>query len=578
MKRLMLIGCVALALAGCMSKEMKSTPFYEGGEVKYLGDVSERVNLWPIAYYRNPVGSVAWPILSFSNDLFALRPIYSQYKQNGVDGAWDEYNLFWPIGQADLKHKDYRFFPFFWGKDYQNRSYQAIFPIYWNGPKYNSLFPLWIYHGDTSHWWFGTIGGLAGAYRRMSGYRASWMFPLWFEDNEGLFATPIYGRTPESWWVFPLWYKGEKAFVSLLYAHGSDEKSSWWAAPATLSWGNRSIYSDRTYVDNFFLLWFGGWHEMRYPDYTRGSWYAFPLMSYDWISPGKDSDRKSSGEAHALCYLTGWKTKDDQLQWAYAFPLFGYDENGSWYTPLVGQHKGHSETNTYFATPLVGVTTGEASGSWAFPLWYHSQGHDFDAKVRLIDSAQLPDSVGIAEVKCSDTNSCYFGKTRLSGKNFYAGSHTTILLHDADHTISGDGYNYYGAATNKYTITERYKRGHRLLLNYKSKREVEFDLKTKAKLSDEEESEASFLCWLYEYEREYDRMKDDEYARHRVLWKLWDWEEVNGEVTLDVFPGFTYDSKKNGYSKTSFLWRFFRHEYHPEKGRAIDLLFIPIWR
>lgn len=462
MKRLMLISCVALVLAGCMSKEMKSTPFYEGGEVKYLGDASDRVNLWPIAYYRNPVGSVAWPILSFSNDLFALRPIYSQYKQGGVDGAWDEYNLFWPLGQADLKHKDYRFFPVFWGKDYKDRSYQAIFPIYWNGPKYNSLFPLWIYHGDDSHWWFGTIGGLAGAYRRTSGYRASWMFPLWFEDSEGLFATPVYGRTPESWWVFPLWYKGEKAFVSLLYAQGTDSvKSSWWAAPAALSWGSRWKGDSYTNDENLFLLGLGGWEKRRYSNYERVDWYAFPLISRKRTTRFEegDSQRRESCETHALCYLTGWETNDDQLQWAYAFPLFGWNKDGSWYTPLVGKHKGHSSTNTYFATPLVGVTTGEESGSWAFPLWYHSQGHDFDAKARLIDSAQLPDSVKVTEEKCSDTNSCHFGQTRLDGKWFSNSSRTAILLHDIDHTIRGSGYNSFGAATNTYTITERFKRG-----------------------------------------------------------------------------------------------------------------------
>ena len=49
-------------------------------------------------------------------------------------------------------------------------------------------------------------------------------------------------------------------------------------------------------------------------------------------------------------------------------------------------------------------------------------------------------------------------------------------------------------------------------------------------------------------------------------------------MSLDVFPGFTYDSKTNGYSKTSFLWRFFRYENDPEKGRKVDLLFIPVWR
>ena len=83
---------------------------------------------------------------------------------------------------------------------------------------------------------------------------------------------------------------------------------------------------------------------------------------------------------------------------------------------------------------------------------------------------------------------------------------------------------------------------------------------------------------LYNGEHRSDRIKDTSYTSHRVLWKLWDWEEENGDVSLDVFPGFTYDSKKNGYSKTSFLWRLFRYENDPEKGKKVDLLFIPVWR
>jgi hypothetical protein len=74
------------------------------------------------------------------------------------------------------------------------------------------------------------------------------------------------------------------------------------------------------------------------------------------------------------------------------------------------------------------------------------------------------------------------------------------------------------------------------------------------------------------------QLTKNEYDLHSVLWRLWHWEEENCNVALDVFPGFTYDSKTNGYSKTSFLWRFFRYENDPEKGTSADFLFIPIMR
>lgn len=141
MKKLMLLTVLAAILAGCKSKEFKSTPLYEGTDIKYVGDAHDRVNLWPIAYWHNPVGSIAWPVVSFSDDLFALRPVYSQYKQNGAKGEYDEFNFLWPIAQADTKHNDYRIFPVFWGESCKRGEYyQTIFPLYFNGPEYNVLF------------------------------------------------------------------------------------------------------------------------------------------------------------------------------------------------------------------------------------------------------------------------------------------------------------------------------------------------------------------------------------------------------------------------------------------------------
>ena len=68
-------------LAGCKTEQMKSTPFYEGHDVTYTGKLEDRVNLWPLAYWREPVGSVLWPVFSLSDDHFAFRPLYSHYGQ-----------------------------------------------------------------------------------------------------------------------------------------------------------------------------------------------------------------------------------------------------------------------------------------------------------------------------------------------------------------------------------------------------------------------------------------------------------------------------------------------------------------
>ena len=56
------------------------------------------------------------------------------------------------------------------------------------------------------------------------------------------------------------------------------------------------------------------------------------------------------------------------------------------------------------------------------------------------------------------------------------------------------------------------------------------------------------------------------------------WEKDHGNMSLDVFPGFMYDSKPNGYRKLSFLWRLFRYEDEPENGVSADFLFVPLCR
>ena len=87
------------------------------------------------------------------------------------------------------------------------------------------------------------------------------------------------------------------------------------------------------------------------------------------------------------------------------------------------------------------------------------------------------------------------------------------------------------------------------------------------------------LCGLYYRTRKDRPMQGKPHARTRILWKLWDREEKNGNVTIDAFPGYTYDSKTNGYTKVSFLWRFFRYEQNPaDNSTKLDLHFLPLSR
>jgi hypothetical protein len=159
-------------------KEFASTPLYSGDEVKFTGAVEDRVNLWPLAYWREPVGSIVWPVVSWGNDHFAFRPVWSQDKRHGY-GEYDEFNLFWPICQFDTRDNDYRVFPFFWGSERDgDDSYFCLFPALWWNDDFKGVLPFWWMDNADS---FG-------------------IFPLYWHINirgnlDMLF--PLYGYWPE---------------------------------------------------------------------------------------------------------------------------------------------------------------------------------------------------------------------------------------------------------------------------------------------------------------------------------------------------------------------------------------------
>ena len=176
-----------------------------------------------------------------------------------------------------------------------------------------------------------------------------------------------------------------------------------------------------------------------------------------------------------------------------------------------------------------------------------------------------------AKMKCREIEVL---KPMKKGTNFYSYNNADLcLVSDNDRRVSGNLlWN-----SDKYRITYRHNQGNRLVYRYEGNRKVTFDINTRKKISDVEEGVSSFFFFLYNASYMLDRMADKSYASRKVLLELWDWEEENGNVSLDVFPGFTYDAKTNGYTKTSFLWRFFRCENGPENGKKVDLLFIPVW-
>ena len=149
------------------------------------------------------------------------------------------------------------------------------------------------------------------------------------------------------------------------------------------------------------------------------------------------------------------------------------------------------------------------------------------------------------------------------------------MLSDCDESVVGRPY---ARPSKSYFMKRKKKTGAFLLWGRESDRRIDFDRASGEKHKDVESEITGSLFFLYYSKRTEDLLNKKSTASYRILWKLWDWERRDDDVTLDVFPFFTYDAKTSGYSKVSFLWRLFRNEYDPAKGRAVDILFIPVWR
>jgi len=334
-------------------------------------------------------------------------------------------------------------------------------------------------------------------------------------------------------WLFPLWYEDDDSFYSLAYSAGAKDGHSWWTVPALLAWGDTRETGTHCRSEGSFLLETFGW--------------------YAWRDVSRD-------------YASYW-----------LFPLVWYDTDGSWLTPLGGRFNCAGVTNTVI-TPLVGITTGDSTGGWFFPIWSQYKSADFDRRVALLDAPTLPESI---KVESRIVGQGATAERRYSAEKFISGDEMTVLLGDIHHRVLGFDVSRGVGATNVYSLCEIYARGNRLVSGYRSRRVITFDLVTRRKLSDVESVESGLLEWLGVYWYDYGRdcTSGAETTRHRVLWKLWDWQEdEKGEISLDVFPGFCYASRPDGYTKTAFWWRLFRYENEPTVGTSIDFLFIPIWR
>ena len=286
---------------GCASCEMKGTPFYTGEyKTNVPGAEIRRINLWPIIYYREPALSVCWPLFEQTEEHIALRPLFSAY---GNTNEFREYNVLWPLCQADTKTRDYRVFPYFWGTGQREgtieQDYHILFPLIWHyEDETRALFPLWVSDAETwkegrftehddwfgwplchlhtgekeTGWRIGTFGRYRYQYpdrqETYTGYPWPCLFSWRDKDTHGLFA-PLYAYE---------------------LSNKENIQNGWAALPLLLAWHRwQNDVSDLTLLLGLYN---------RHRSATNRSGYLFPLCAYD------------KNDALFLTPISGWDKPD----------------------------------------------------------------------------------------------------------------------------------------------------------------------------------------------------------------------------------------------------------------------------
>lgn len=539
----------ALLLGGCSSPEMKGTPFYSGEYALNVADADmRRVNLWPLTYYREPALSVLWPVFEHTEEHLAVRPFFSAY---GDPKGYREYNVLWPLCQADTKSDDYRIFPYYWGTSRGGKqSYHVLFPFVWHyEDEVHALFPFYVCEHtyaqpkpeerDTWLLW------------PLLRYRTSPTEAGWHAALFGRYRNPKTGdhHTGYPWPLLFSWEEQQRhGLFTPLYAFEASNKSGvrdgWDAIPLLLSWRSRRG------EDQDLTGGLGLYHKSQ-SGRERSGW-LLPFCMYD------------TRDQLLFTPLFGWDKPD------------GKDPDGCWY-PF---------------TPLLGFRTGAHQGGWLFPLYNHAYdttNDTFNTSLMLLGYSEHKRK-GWREGSSDDRNIGFFP---LFSHSVYASTSTDPKTHVALESVHRSDRQlllHWSGATdttsrsigeparteNDYQMTATDGGLFPLWKNTS---------RTKTLLNGSPLSrtdERAILLALYDTKRNTVEATNKtpalDYTRRRILWRLWHYEKRNGNVSVDLFPFITRDTRTDGFRKTSFIWRFYRYERAPDGKVARDLFFIPVWR
>jgi hypothetical protein len=384
------------------------------------------------------------------------------------------------------------------------------------------VFPLAYQNGDTF------ISPLAATWQRNDGRTTTLIPPAlsWLTKGEKRSDLHLLGPLARFSWgpeggprhVFPLFYQNKSTFVSLPYATWKDGSCVNRLFPPLLSAYSRN-------------------------GKQRDLWSLLGLFHNQWGDP----DRANNG---------------------HFFPFYSYRAGKYVYTPLFGWDK----KAAYFPTPLFGTRRGDTSGFWLGPLFSYKNKPSADrTRIKFLQLGKYK--------RRGEKSESY-----LFPLYYYENKGPVDSVPEGDGYRSGEyGKSFFSLPACWYDNLSRViKRDGEVAWRKNTKRSGIFPLYSYSNktisIAGKERTRGRFLMFLYDYKREIKPSEDkpgttDDYTRSRVLWRMWHYERSNGDVSVDVFPAITYDKKKNGFKKISFLHKVFRYEKKPKRSTKINILY-----
>ena len=574
--------------------------------------------LLPVYYHGTNQGSdllltPLWAQGTHSNVSWQLQLPFYYARQEGADHVWAT-----PLGglRSDAGQWSWAIYPLLsWGGPRADGGeFWALAPLVhadWNASNSVShVLPFYYYDSGThtalSPLWAHWLAG--GATNTVVPPALSWVSSdaassdLWLALGLGKFS---WGAQPGSQYLMPLFYqeRERQQFLSLLWAGWPTADGHITALPPALSW--KETHPGRS--DLHLLLFLG---QFSWGD-KPGSQYLLPFFYQDraaqtFLSPVWAQWLSSGGRNTAVPLALSWLTADEQrrnlwlalglgkFSWgarpssSYLMPFYYHDpQTREIYTPLFGRDPG-PDGFTYFATPLVGQRQGAHTGSWAFPLYSHKrevQSGDVDDWVLwgnhwerggVSRSVLFPvfgyhNFGALDSLPKSGQGSAHFGKDFFCLPYCWYRNETYLSPAPEARQRSATPARVPASAPVR---EDKFTHGVFPLWSYAN---------VAKPAQGQQTIDGSCLLWLYNYNREVSPLAHaptgiNDFTCARFLWHVWYYERLNGDVSVDLFPGITYDRRRDGFKKYSWLWRVFRYERDKEGGRKLDLLFIPFMR